>query len=108
LLFGLGFGFMYAPVLYADIAWGLALVALFIVICLIPYLYAMKLYTDSYWKMRHNYIANLIRADAGNRLYEWLNGICKEHKVNGKEVGVCRIDCVQCNKELRESLGIKD
>jgi hypothetical protein len=41
------------------------------------------------------------------KMYEWLNGICKTHKVKGKDIMVCRVDCVQCNKELRRFLGIE-
>jgi predicted Zn-ribbon and HTH transcriptional regulator len=51
-------------------------------------------------------IFDIVNKTQCKKMYEYLNGICKIHKVKGKELSVCRIDCVQCNKELRKYLGI--
>jgi hypothetical protein len=59
---------------------------------------------EKWFKLRRNYIYNLVRLDESKRMYEWLNGLCNIHK---SEKLVCRVDCVQCNKELRKSLGIE-
>lgn len=99
----IGMIIMIFPSELTNIGWARYIIAPIGFICYIVYFVALNRYTNHYNKMRRDFTYNLIRADERMKMYEWQTGLCKVHNVTA-----CRIDCLECNKDLRKSLGIKD
>ena len=65
ILFIIGLGLMYIPIGLSDIP---CMRFVVVISCGIAYFVYLAKYSDSYFKMRRNYIYNLVRADERKRL----------------------------------------
>ena len=68
LIMAVGFICMIVPCEVADIVWGKALAALFMLIAFAVYFYYANKYTDEYVKIRREYTYNLVRKDERMRI----------------------------------------